>query len=689
MSDTPPPPASPDSSAEDTRLDSWKEIAVYLKRDVTTVRRWEKREGLPVRRHLHGKLGSVYAQTSDIDEWWRRRSALGAPLEPVTTVSAPVQRLHSAVGWIVAAGLAAVALLAMELAWSPAGRTDAQLVRFQIFPPDGADLTSVALSPDGTQIAMAATSSRGATRIWKRSMDQITPEPLYGTEGGAFPFWSPDGRWIGFFGNRKLKKISLATREVRDIADAPNGRGGSWNEQDVIVFAPDRDRPLLRVSAGGGAVAALTALHRKGARGHVWPEFLPDGRHFLYLDDRFEPDGHGIYVGDLQSNTTAFVMKTYSNAAPLPEGRVIFAADDRLVAQPLDRRTWQLTGEPTMIATMPMMQYGLDHRVDFTVSRTGALAFRQEADARKRLTWFDRSGRVEATFGEPAMYGSPAIAADGRRAAVVVADADPRQLRAEIWLVDTQRGALTPMTMNHAFNFSPVWSPAGDRVLFTSNQSGRFQVYEKTIADGIERPFAIRLQGTPEGWSKDGRFVTASMTQRDTRSDAWAWPLQGGRPMAIARSARNEGQSQISPDGRFVAYTSDESGRLEVLVKTFPDLKHVWRSATGGADPRWRGDGRELFYISADRRLMAVPVGPTLTQAWRPPEPLFDVKVDDLWEDSRNHYDVTADGRHFLMPVLASTPAHDPFTVVVRAAPGNPVALLQPPAGTMPSIVRK
>lgn len=675
-----------DTKPEFGRLDSWKEIAAYLRRDVTTVRRWEKREGLPVHRHKHDKLGSVHAEVSEIDQWWQRRIQSGAaavdpaphgePVPPAiardssraTDLASGAIPARRRAAWIFGGTSLFLVLLLAGFVWSrPSAITARHVVRFEIFPPEHMGVASIAASPDGSQIAMAVSAGHAGTRLWIRSLETVAAEPLYGTEGAAFPFWAPDGRSIGFFAGGQMKKVSVASRAVEAICPAPNGRGGTWSARGIIVFAPDRDAPLSRVSASGGTAIPLTSLHRRGARGHVWPEFLPDGRHFLFLDNRTEPEGHGLYLGDLDGDRPKLLLKVYSNASYLPGGRLLFANNDKLVAQSFDLARAELVGEPITIAEMPMMQYAVDNRVDFAASPSGTLAFRTASDARKILTWFDRAGQPVRTFGEPAMYGNPVVSPDGRRAAVVVSDPDPRLLRAEIWLVDFATGALTSFTVNGAFNTSPVWSPTGDRILFKTNSSGRFELHHKQLGSRLEERFDPRITGDPDGWSRSGSYLMYSTHSRTTRSDVWAWPLPGGpRPIPIATTDRDEGHLQLSPDGRFAAYVSDESGRFEVYVQSFPDGQHkVKVSMAGGADPRWHPNGRELFYIAADRNLMAVPVPNASDAPWGRGERLFDVAIDDLWEDSRNHYDVTADGR-FLFPVLAKTPATQPFIVVLN-----------------------
>ncbi|HET9271568.1 MAG TPA: hypothetical protein VFO31_25500, partial [Vicinamibacterales bacterium] len=291
------------------RLDAWKEIASYLGRDVTTVRRWEKREGLPVHRHLHRKLGSVYAYSDEIDAWWRRRSTELSPpsAEPASAPAShvePMPRQNGAAGFAIFAGLLwlVVAMLTMTSShtWLPRpGAENPRVYRVALTPPDGTLADSLALSPDGLDVAFAASDSTGS-HLWIRRLDSRVARRLEGTGGASFPFWAPDGRSLGFFAGGRLKRIAVMTREVVDLAAAPNGRGGTWSDQDEIVYAPDDGAALWRVPAVGGPVAALTTLGRETVEGHAWPEFLPGGRQLIYTDYVSSRD-HGVYLLEMDT----------------------------------------------------------------------------------------------------------------------------------------------------------------------------------------------------------------------------------------------------------------------------------------------------------------------------------------------------------------------------------------------------
>ena len=341
------------------RLDAWKEIARYLGRDVTTVRRWEKREGLPVHRHRHEKLGSVYAWADEIDTWSERRSvrAEPAPLpEPAPSAAVPLLAEHPQVSaadveqpvpgrrggagpgpWKVGLGLAGVAALVAVLASSLAPGTRAGADRpghIALTPPAGVIVESLVISPDGKQVAFAGKDSAGV-RLWIRRLDSAAVEPIAGTEGATHPFWSPESDQVGFFAAGWLKRVGLATRTVHQIAVAPDGRGGTWNDRDDILFVADSGAPVSRVSVFGGDITAATSLAAGVKVGHAWPEFLPDGRHFLYTDYSADPQQYGIYVGDVDTRNSRRLLPVYSSAAYSRDGYLLFVRNS-LMAQPFD-----------------------------------------------------------------------------------------------------------------------------------------------------------------------------------------------------------------------------------------------------------------------------------------------------------------------------------------------------------------
>jgi eukaryotic-like serine/threonine-protein kinase len=677
-----------EAPSDGSRLDSWKEIAGYLQRDVTTVRRWEKREGLPVHRHLHDKLGSVYAYKTEIDDWWRGRrgqidelgsdhgegSGDGGQLSLVSSHDHPqATRAHrERLAWALAAACLAIAVIATAtlVVVSPRVTTGGAELRFSISPPEQATFGTIAVSPDGRHVSFTASRADGTSQLWVRPLDSLSARLLPGTEEAAFPFWSPDSRFIGFFAREKLRKIAVSGGTVQTICDAPDGRGGAWNRDDVIIFAPDREHALLRVPASGGSGTPVSTVDRPRERGHLWPEFLPDGRHFLYLADSSQHEHHGIYLGALDTTESKRLLSAQSSVAYSSDGYLLVARDGALVAQPFDANGLELAGEPVTVAEQVVQQYGLDHKADFSASMTGVLAYRSGGSPLNHLVWVDRRGERAGMVGEPAVYAEPVLSPDETQLAVSVFDRDARPWVSDIWLLDLSGEGKSRFTFDRAAEFEPVWSPDGTQIVFSSNRQGTLDLYQKS-ASGSRSDEILLKSGSPkhaETWSPDGRYVVYSSVEPKTKYDLWVLPLFGDRqPRPYLQSEFSEGQGQISPDGRWIAYTSNESGRFEVYVGAFPAPAGKWQVSTnGGADPRWRRDGQELFYIATDGKLMAVGVEAGSVFEPGVPQPLFDIHVRHLWEDARNHYDVSRDGNRFLVATPVDDSGSLPVNVVVN-----------------------
>ena len=677
-----------DVASPRVRLDSWKEIAAYLKRDVTTVRRWEKREGLPVHRHLHERRDSVYAYLTEIDVWWQgRRNHLGgngsaerlaldaseAVRSSAIAARTPFRR-QPWLPWTLAVVFAIAALVASV--FSARTRNESAQFRFPILPPANTGVGTMSVSPDGRTVIFTGTTADGTTRLWVRRLDSLTATSIPETDDATLPFWAPDSEAVGFFAAGKLWTIAVAGGPPQVVANAPSGRGGTWNRDGTIVFAPDRDGPLFSVPESGGSPLPVTALGAN-ERGHLWPEFLPDGQHFLYLADSLAPEHHHLSVGDLFTRQSRHLFGLASNAVYAPEGYLLFERDRKLVAQPFDAAGLKVSGDPVTLAEHVVQQWNLEHKTDVSVSSTGLLVFRTMGGFDTQLVWRDGSEQRSAFVRTTAGYSEPVFSPDQTRVAVDIFHLQPSRrfgfgsahITSDIWILDRATAEATPFTSEPGAEFDPAWSPDGRRIAYSSNRRGTLDLFQKN-ADGTgveELLLTSPLWKHAQTWSPDGRFLVFVTVDPKTRFDIWLLPMTGERtPQPLVCTDASEQQVQISPNGRWFAYTSNESGRSEVYVQAFPSPTQRWQISTaGGGDARWSADGRQLFYIAEDRQLMSVPVksGDAFEQGSA--VPLFDTGMNPHWGTSRNHYDVTRDGRFLMMVPVADDRTH-PFNITLN-----------------------
>jgi Tol biopolymer transport system component len=478
-----------------------------------------------------------------------------------------------------------------------------------------------ALSPDGNRVAYSAQG-----RLWLRSLDAEDATPLAGTEGvrggTAFPFWSPDGASIGFFADNQLKRVDLDTGLVQSLANAPNPIGGTWGE-GVMVFAPTASSPLMRVGEAGGDPAPVTSLERAGHKGHRFPSFLSDGRRFVFfaLGPR---DRRGVYLGSLQSGDTYRLMEGDSAAVSLSPDILMFSRAGALFAQRFDADRHVMVGETVPVASRVLLNPGVFNAVAMSASTSGVLAY-MSVGAERQLMWVDRAGRVLEVVGTPDARPmvAGALSPDSRTLAVrSVVDGNT-----DIWLIDLSRGIHRRLTSDPYRDSEPVWSPDGSQMLFVSERSGVYDMYV-TNTDGTggqKLVLASEHAKTSLDWSADGRFLLYAVQNALAERDLWALPVTGDQmPIAVAATPFEEGEGRFSPDGKWVAYTADDTGRREVYVQRFPTGARVQVSTDGGQAPQWRGDSGEIFYVDAMGRAVAVRVdvgGPQVRS--ETPEPLF------------------------------------------------------------------
>jgi serine/threonine protein kinase len=595
-----------------------------------------------------------------------------APALELAALAAPPRRPYL---WPAAAGALMLALAAALWApWRqppPAPETS----QFVILPPEKSSfsnrVSSQAISPDGRNVVFGATNAEGNPELWLRRLDTLVARPLIATDGlDPQPFWSPDSRSIAFFSGGKLRRVDVSGGNSQVIADAPFPRGGAWNRAGDIVFSPRRNEPLYRVPAAGGAASLLTRFDQsKEDVGHYWPAFLPDGRHFLFGAFGLGGAKLRVCVASLDSNEVRDFPDMPAPAVYSPPGYLLYVRDSGLMAQAFDATRLSLTGAPILLAER-MGTGGLSpvyRGLGFTVSQTGTLLYRSDSASQTHLVWVDRGGRTLDEAAPAGVYTNPVLSPDGKR----VAFDRVGEGGFDIWLMDLERRITSRFTRGSSN--VPVWSPDGGTVAFAFAHSGKLNIYRRPSNMGGPEEALLQLGASPvvypSDWSADGRYVAYFRTDPKTQLDIWVMPQFGDRkPFLFAHGDYNESQGQFSPDGNWMAYVSDESGSPQVWVQSFPALTGKWQVSTdGGSEPRWRRDGKELFYVAPNRKMMSVAVKTSATFQADAPRALFDTTL--TFAPLRQNYSVATDGQRFLLNVPAGGAA-PPMTIVLNWTAG-------------------
>ncbi len=531
----------------------------------------------------------------------------------------------------------------------------------------------VVISPDGTRIAYVAHGQDSPKAIWVRSLDADTPQRLEGTEGAAFPFWSPDSRYLAFFANERLNKIPASGGPIITLAPAPQPRGGSWGRDNIIVYAPDFQGALSRVSAQGGPAVPVTRLDTSKHTTHRWPWFLPDGKHFLYLATNHNGGGHeqnGIYFASLDGQTNSLILPSDS-AAQYASGYLLFHAQSALMAQPFDPGSGRLTGEPAVIASHVRYDGGV-WRTVASASETGVLAFQAgSAAAGTRLYWYDRAGKLLGQLGNQTAYQDPRISPDGRRVAVSVGDPN-----SDIWVYDLQRNVSTRLTFDANGNFvAPAWSPDGKRIAYGSGFAGSGKagtpIYVRA-SDGSGETITLGgesgVGANYPAWSPDGATIYYQRLFGPVGWSVYAVPVNGSaKPHVVLAPPSPQANIQfyrISPDGRWVAYQSNESGRAEVYVAPLAGGGGKWQLSNGGGNwVAWRRDSREIFFLGPDLKICSVAFdGQGAQPVIGAPQPLFTIDNSVLLGSL---FDVSPDGQRILLNAVPPE-APSPIELVVN-----------------------
>ena len=597
------------------------------------------------------------------------RLLLDQPAAGISAEGAGV-RSRAARWWIAALSvltLTGIAVAVLHFRETPA---ETAPVRFQIRPPEKYDYATggMALSPDGKRLAFVPTAAGGGTMLWIRSLDALESRVLPGTEGASYlPFWSPDSRYIAFGVLGKLKKVNADGGPPQTLSEVAGPvLGGSWNREGIILFGYNAGGIYRVPQAGGTPIKVTTSDESKGELGHLRPWFLPDGRHFLYVTRGTVASGNTIYLATLDSPERKKMVESRQAGAYAPPvagtpyGHLLFLREGTLMAQPMDPKRYDLVGEAFPVAEQVGSVLAMGY---FSVAGNGVLAYRSgnaNSVDFSQLTWRDRSGKVlETLLPGPPYTGTIEFSPDRTRAAIEQMDASNNR---DLWIVDLRRHVASRFTLDPVANErDPVWSPDGSQLVFSSDRStqGSYRLYHKSAGGNGNDELLIETSGAshPLSWSHDGRYLLFNLYDKGS-DDLWVLPMDSkgaaGKPQPYLQGAFTERQAQFSPDGHWVAYISDESmrGQYQVYVQSFPlgGGKFQISTGAGGTMPRWRPDGKEIFYVAADGKLVAVEVKTTPRFEAGAPQPLLDLRAMPVANPgSVFRYDVAADGKRFLV----------------------------------------
>ena len=586
-------------------------------------------------------------------------SQAGAPAVVVSR-----RKTREKIAWAAAAVLL-LGVIALGYGYVRRKPAPASPVRFQLVLPDALSVVEAPrISPDGKLLAFSARSVDGKSQIWLRPLEALDPRPVPGTDGASYrPIWAPDSRHIAFVAEGKLKKVDISGAPPQTICDATTGADGSWGKDGTILFDGQASDPIRRVSAAGGL--PQTAVKGEGGASVGWPSFLPDGKHFLYFEFGGGTGQGRLMAASLDPKEKARkVLDSDSLAQYALPGDLLYVKEGTLVAQAFDASALKLTGEPVPIAErMGATGNGL---ADFSVSANGALVYRGGVTNEDRLAWVDRSGKELSDVDKPAAYASTALSPDGTRLAMDLSDS--RSDKSDIWIRDLVRGVTSRFTFDPANETAPVWSPDGSRLVYSSDRKGPPALYAKD-ASGTGPETELWSCGETvlaNDWSSDGKFILVNRLTAKSSWDIWVYPTdRTAKPFPFVQGAFTEVIPTFSPDGRYVTYMSNESGRFEIYVQQFPGPGGKWQvSAAGGIEPHWSADGKTIYFRSLDAKMMAASVEAGATFTAGVPQALFDARLQP--GNRRNSYLVTRDGQKFLLLSPVGREKIAPITVVLH-----------------------
>lgn len=596
-------------------------------------------------------------------KWIREGSSQAGVAAPVAAHRKSRERL----AWILVAVLAVALALAAGTLLKPRS-VQPEAVRLALtspgVTPSSAGAGNISISPDGRMIVFVGSDSAGQGGLWLRSLADAVPHNLVKKAGATYPFWSPDSKHIAFFADGKLQRVPAAGGDVDIICTAPDGRGGTWGNSGVIVFAPTVSSPLMRVDASGGEPVPATKLEN-GEVTHRFPSFLPDSEHFLFMAGAsVEHFQNSIYLGSLQSTGRTLLLKAGRMPVYAEPGYLIYSIGDRLVAQQFDPKTLRVQGQPLKLPDWIPNGVNTGDRVA-SASANGTLVIAAAESAEKKLVWFNRHGGIESTIPPPP-GGIQAfrISPDGTR---IITTIGPAQGKDDLWMIDLKRASSTRLTFGPDSSQRAIWSPDGKQLVFQSDRNGPFDLFLKQAngSGGDTLLYSSRTEWKePYSWSPDGRTIAFLTIENQTNGDILLASTDGkGKATPYLNTPAAEWYPDISPDGRWLAYSSNESGRIEIYVQSFPSPGEKYQvTTTGGTAPRWTQGGRELIYTTAEPAIASVPVTLGEGLEFGTPQTLFSLPG--------NEYDVSPDGQHVLALMPVDSAAAQWPTVVLNWAAG-------------------
>jgi eukaryotic-like serine/threonine-protein kinase len=598
------------------------------------------------------------------------RSVIG----PASSRASPRAFLWPATTFALTIAVIALATLALR---RPAA--DLRPLRLSIVPPAGTTFTpkdvsatpNFALSPDGTRLAFVASAPGARPQLWVQQLESAVAQPLPGTDDATGPFWAPDSRSLAFYARGKLKKVTLGGAVPQDLTDvAVDVTSGAWNADGIIVFGGATGNGLFRMSAEGGRVVPVTKLDATRREvSHKWPQFLPDGRRFIFYVRSTTAANSGVYVGSIDSDGKTQILRSTSNAVYAHSGHLLFEEAGNLMVQAFDANAAVLSGQASAFGDHVSWGPGPNY-LALSMGTDGTMAYWNGHAGTTELLWFDRNGRPLGKLGSAKPYQSPALSPTAK--SLLIAEMITPG-RTELWNVDLSSGVPSRLTFPVGlFSYARfgIWSPDGKDIVYSSIDTNGPHVYQKAISGADQESVLLELPPYqavfPEDWSRDGRWLVYNVTAK-MGVDIWAFDFTNRKSRPILEEPSSQLQPRLSPDSRWLAYASDESGDWEVYVRPFPEGRGKWLVSTaGGSQPLWRGDGKELFYVAADDRLVAVPIRGTDTFEAGVSQSLFTTRIPAVLAPYRTNYAVSPDGQRFLINSVTPDATPSAITIAVN-----------------------